>query len=353
MRVFVYEYAALLGPQAAPSIQAEGRAMLAAVVADFARIGEVRVITLLHDRIGEALGDECLRVPPEREAEAFRAVAARADFTLVIAPETGGVLAERSRWVLAAGGRLLGSTPEAIELAADKLAMSDPTRSPLSRTSGERGVAVARPQTCARPLIPRAERAGDTALASMTFPLICKPRDGAGSQATFLVPSRSELAPILARAQAEVPDAEFILQPFIAGMAVSAAFIIGDDWRMGLPPCRQRLSDDGRFHYLGGECPLSDDLAARAQRLAASAMGMVPGLRGYIGVDLVLGDAADGSRDHVIEINPRLTTSYIGLRALAGGNLADVMLAAATGHAPPDMTWKSGRVRFIAAGAVS
>lgn len=360
--------------------------MLAAVVEDFARIDDSRIVTLLHERVGDPLGDECLRVSPEREAETFRAVAARADFTLVIAPETGGVLAERSRWVLAAGGRLLGSTPEAIELTADKLAMSDPTRFPVFPWSpevrwheggapctrdlsaiargpvpphpgplppefrGERGMDLNRPQVCARPFVPQAERAGDAEVASLTFPLVCKPRDGAGSQATFLVRSRCELESILAQARSELPDAEFLLQPFMAGMAASVAFIIGDGWRMALPPCRQLLSDDGRFHYLGGELPLPDDLAARASMLGAWAVNLVPGLRGYVGVDLVLGDADDGSHDHVIEINPRLTTSYIGLRELARGNLAAAMLAAAMGRTMPDMHWKPGRVRFRAAG---
>ena len=45
----------------------------------------------------------------------------------------------------------------------------------------------------------------------------------------------------------------------------------------------------------------------------------------------MLGDAADGSRDYAIEINPRLTTSYVGLRALAEFNIAEAMLRAATG----------------------
>jgi hypothetical protein len=48
-------------------------------------------------------------------------------------------------------------------------------------------------------------------------------------------------------------------------------------------------------------------------------------------VDLVLGDAADGSRDFAIEINPRLTTSYLGLRALARGSLAAALLRAVRG----------------------
>ena len=54
-------------------------------------------------------------------------------------------------------------------------------------------------------------------------------------------------------------------------------------------------------------------------------------LRGYVGVDLVLGPAEDGSRDVVLEVNPRLTTSYVGLSCLAKGNLAAEMLAAAEG----------------------
>ena len=33
------------------------------------------------------------------------------------------------------------------------------------------------------------------------------------------------------------------------------------------------------------------------------------------------------SGDRVIEINPRLTTSYVGLRALARFNLAEALLA--------------------------
>ena len=55
---------------------------------------------------------------------------------------------------------------------------------------------------------------------------------------------------------------------------------------------------------------------------------------GYLGVDLVLGEAADGSDDVVIEINPRLTTSYVGLRALARENLAAAMLDVASGRTP-------------------
>ena len=90
-----------------------------------------------------------------------------------------------------------------------------------------------------------------------------------------------------------------------------------------------------------------------AVNLGTRAIECVPGLKGYVGVDLVLGDAADGSQDFAIEINPRLTTSYVGLRAIAEFNIAEAMLQIARGEAPPKMRWKAVRVRFEPDGMVA
>jgi predicted ATP-grasp superfamily ATP-dependent carboligase len=74
-------------------------------------------------------------------------------------------------------------------------------------------------------------------------------------------------------------------------------------------------------------------------------------LQGYVGVDLVLGAAEDASGDHAIEINPRLTTSYIGLRRLSRNNLARAWLDVLRGG---DVTvmWENGMVEFEADGRV-
>jgi predicted ATP-grasp superfamily ATP-dependent carboligase len=143
-----------------------------------------------------------------------------------------------------------------------------------------------------------------------------------------------------------------ILQEFVAGQPVSVAFLCGPAGNVPLLPASQLLSDDGRFKYLGGELPIPPPLADRALRLAKQAIGCVPGLLGYVGVDLVLGEADDGSRDFAIEINPRITTSYVGLRALAESSIAGAMLKVAAGEAPPELRWKPGRVRFTAGGSV-
>ena len=82
---------------------------------------------------------------------------------------------------------------------------------------------------------------------------------------------------------------------------------------------------------------MAADLDRRARRLAASVLDCLPDALGYLGIDLVLGAEPLGSNefgenDYVIEVNPRLTTSYVGLRALARVNLAEALLAVAEGR---------------------
>ena len=56
---------------------------------------------------------------------------------------------------------------------------------------------------------------------------------------------------------------------------------------------------------------------------------MPPTARGCVGVDLILGDLP--SDECGIEINPRLTTPYVGLREMIHGNLAARLFDLETG----------------------
>jgi predicted ATP-grasp superfamily ATP-dependent carboligase len=336
VRVFIYEYTCSVadkGRAQTESLRVEGLAMLSAILDDFVRVPGVEAVTLLDEGCaGRLAANLPRRTHTGEERSPFLELACWADYSLIIAPECEGLLETRCRWVLEDGGQLLGPGPEAVRLAGDKLALGVHLR--------QHGV----PTPAAFP-----HAAG---AAAVTFPLVVKPRHGAGSLATFLVRTPGELPSCLARARAECPADEILLQEFAPGRPVSVAFLIGPRQRVPLVPAEQLLSNDGRFHYLGGRLPLAADLAERAVSLAARALAAVPGLNGYVGVDLVLGDAADGRVDQVIEINPRLTTSYVGLRALARFNLAEAMLQAARGNEIPKLLWHPGTVGFRADGSL-
>jgi predicted ATP-grasp superfamily ATP-dependent carboligase len=332
MLILVHEF--LTGTPAAPgtpgSLLTEGEAMRSAVAVDLAAVPGVRVATTCG--AGQAApplpGVETVPIADAAsEAAVLERFAREADWVLLIAPEFDGLLAERCRRVEAAGGRLLGPSSGAVELTADKWR--------LGRHLAERGVptppgVLVRDGQPAEPVL-------------FGFPAVLKPRDGAGSQATFRLDSPDDLPPAWVQAQAEGLSGDALIQPLIPGRAASVAFLCGPGVTAPLLPATQDLSADGRFRYLGGVLPLPPPIAERAVRLAAAALATVPGLRGYVGVDLVLAETAAG--DAVIEINPRLTTSYVGLRAASAVNLAGAMLAAA-GGTMPDLSWRAGTVRF-------
>jgi predicted ATP-grasp superfamily ATP-dependent carboligase len=320
MKVFVYEYCCCQPANAgtaALALRGEGFAMLSALMADLAPLPDVESVALLAEDFPR-VGFPCQRVTPAAEKVTFRRLAAKADWTIVIAPESDGILEERRGWTTDAGGRLLGPSIEAVRLTADKYALN----------------AVFWAHRVPTPLTWRP-------IGRDLLPAVIKPRFGAGSTSTYRVDSVEEVE----RIKEAEPDVDFIGQQWIDGIPASVAVLISPRSRVPLMPAEQTLSSDGRFHYLGGRVPLPAPLANRARRLALRAVKAVPGLFGYVGVDLVLGQ----KRGYVIEINPRLTTSYVGLRRMASVNLAAAMLRLAEGKLIR-LKWNDGHVRWTADG---
>jgi hypothetical protein len=350
MRILVHEHVTgggLAGAPLTPSLKREGWAMLRSIVEDFSRVNEVEsvVATLdarLEGRLGGIESDRAEAVPVgEGETEStLRRLAGSCDAMLVIAPELDGVLLERTLWSERHSPRILGSSSAAVALAGDKLALAG------------RLAALGVPTV---PLVSLdLHDAPDRSFTSELFPAVLKPRHGAGSQWTYLVEEPGELPETLAAAKREGAPREMVIGPQAKGIAASASFLCGPGEPVPLLAGAQMLSTDGRFRYLGGRLPLPADLSARAISLAARAVAAVPGVRGFAGVDLVLEAVpAQGSppRDTVIEINPRLTTSYVGLRVLARRNLAELWLAAVSGVDGRSPEWYGDGVGFFPDGS--
>ncbi|HEY2253573.1 MAG TPA: ATP-grasp domain-containing protein [Planctomycetaceae bacterium] len=360
MRIFVSEFVCGGGwprqDAIAGSLAVEGRAMLNAVIEDLSQISDVKVVTTWDSRAGpkpyrnartitiaEPVGmfvafSRALRTSrrPQALIDWFEELSAKCDATLLIAPETDDVLGNLSRRIELDGRTLLSSSSAAVRLCADKLLLASHFESAGIRTIPTHSLEW--------------QYASQLAASKhcLHFPLVVKPRDGAGSQNTYLVRSWSEFEWLRASLGTYVKPRMSVWQPYVAGRAVSVALMIpatGDEAEV-FPVAEQSLSDDGRFFYKGGRIPARGVDQASIQAAALAACRRVPGLCGYVGVDLII-PADEQSAPVVVEINPRLTTSYLGYRALAVSNLAERMLPS---QAQRPIEWRAGVVEFDAAG---
>jgi len=336
VNVFVYEHLTGGGcfsgsPPTVPSgsLLAEGRAMVEAVAIDFARAG-CEIVTQWDARL-QSCGIDLDQVSPvmvdsaTAEKSAFERLAAEADWTIAIAPEIDDSLFRRVQLVEDVGGRLLGPGLEAVRRASDKwqtyqALVVNGVQTPDTWLIGDNG---------------------DLKIEAHDR-VVLKPRWGAGSVGVRLY------GPKIPRPS----SGGLVGQPFCEGTPASVAFLLGPGICQPLTPCRQRLSRDGRFQYGGGCMPLAPALQLRAAELGQAAIDAVIGAaRGYVGIDLILGDNADGSDDYVIEVNPRLTTSYVGLRKACMINLARAMIDVANGK-PATLRFDDKPLQFDTNGKV-
>ena len=303
MRIFVYEHitgGGLLDQALPASLAQEGDMMLHALLRDLGDISGVELVTTRDPRL-PALGFPVSAYTPLSAADTERILEScmdTADAVWPIAPESGGVLERISRSVLKHGGRLLGSHPDAVLLTASKLA--------TSRHLTQAGIAVVQTYTA------------DTTLHDTSGSWVVKPDDGAGCSNTRLFHNLSE-----ARQWLQASQGNYVLQPFITGKALSLCILCRDGTAELLSCNIQRVDvQDGQFHFHGSVVNALTDADGAFAELARRVAESIPGLWGYVGIDLV----QSGSQRVVMEVNPRLTTSYAGLHEALGCNTAALVL---------------------------
>ncbi|MDD1681674.1 MAG: ATP-grasp domain-containing protein [Methanoregula sp.] len=155
------------------------------------------------------------------------------------------------------------------------------------------------------------------------------------------------------------PGAGEFAERYIEGEHLSVSLvanrIIGDacQYFTGNPPVvlavnRQliRIDSDGSFHYLGGETPVHPP---REPEIIATAKKVIEvlGCQGYCGVDMVVAD-----KIYVIEVNPRITTSLVGIAACMKEEIAEILVTASKGKGPASVNL-TGTVRFDKDGKVT
>jgi tyramine---L-glutamate ligase len=280
--------------------------MRRAIARDFAALngGKARVIMTLDARFADDPGPWTVaRIGPGQHPHRVLGLAREADLTVLVAPETMGLLEDMTRSIQQAGARHLGSSLEAVALTRDK------TR--LAGWLTARGIGT---PPCRR-VSPSNGLPSDA-----PYPAVLKPNDGAGTIDTYLVEAPDSL-PLPARHMGEA-----IMQPYLSGQPMSASYLVdgeGRAWLLGIG--EQRIAfQDGGFQYRGGQLPSAKQVDDNPLRRAVES---VPGLQGFVGVDFIWDERRQQTT--VLEINPRPTTSFVGLaRMLPPGRLASAWIGA-------------------------
>ncbi len=317
MKILVFEYicgGGLAGQALPESLLAEGSMMLQALVDDLKSLAHLDLLLPLDQRCKDLSlpanaqiitighGSNALSLLP--------GLIAGCDAVWLIAPETDGLLAAIAGMVITQGKILLSPPPQAVALCADKLATFQVLES--------RQIPVAETRLLTASTQP------------FSCPCVIKPQDGIGCQGGMVAANSKEFQ--LAVASLE-PNIKYITQPFYTGQAVSLSCLFrrGQGW---LLCCNQQQIEIVNSRFSLRACLVNIESMYRdfyrnlVERIAIA----IPDLWGYIGIDII--ETADGG-PLVLEINPRLTTSYAGIRQATGINVAEQVLALL--HSEPDL----------------
>jgi predicted ATP-grasp superfamily ATP-dependent carboligase len=320
MKVLVFEYitgGGLSEVSVPPGLAREGRLMRRALLEDLLLADDALELVCLHDdRHPPDLADRRLRWVAVDRAQAYqdtwRERMMRCDAVWPIAPESDGVLETLCAEVEASGRTLLNCPARAVRLAASKRATAERLRA--------HGVTSV--ETLTRAEYRERTRAGGVPWEGCT--VVIKPDDGVGCEGARIVSAREACSGEEASAT--------VVQPLLEGDAFSLSALFADGRAGLLAVNRQRIARRAdRFAFSGCRVNALADVDGRWQALSDAIAAAVPELWGYAGVDGIL--TAQGPC--ILEINPRLTTSYVGLRQATGVNPAACVLELARTGALP------------------
>jgi predicted ATP-grasp superfamily ATP-dependent carboligase len=278
MKILIAEYAVATGMPG--TYQVEGRAMLSTLARSFERLGHKVIYPMAVDA---AIGaGEGFYINGEEDFEDLLEYL-EATAGLLIAPDE---LLPGFLEILEEGNTInLGCSPEAARLSADKLA--------CTRRLEEEGV----------PVVEIADPEDDG-------PFVLKPRFGCGSERMELVD--------------ELPEnlGDRIATKYHQGEALSVSLIASGDRVLPITINKQLVSVEAGFEYQGGIVPYRSDREEEILQVAKM-VAKALNLSGYAGIDLVVGDLP-----RVVDVNPRPTTSIVGIAKVMREELADLILRA-------------------------
>ncbi len=321
MKIFVFEYISGGGmsDQVLPeSLIREGELMLQALTKDLSTQFGVELYITRDYRLSEHFflqfnNVNLIQVAKDSDIKSiFTDLCHYCDAVWPIAPESGGILAELCEIVSDSNTLLLNTDAVAVEITGNKLStfnyLSD-NQIPAILTSTLSDYLWQPNDTC-----------------------VIKPIDGVGCENSFIVSNIAEYEQVTTNV---VNTGDYIIQPYVEGRPISLSCLFKQR-RAWLICCNEQQINIERQQFSLTACIVNCATEQKPifNEMIEAIADAIPNLWGYVGIDLI----ATSTGPKVLEINPRLTTSYVGIKEALGFNLAENVLQLINGEPDIKMT---------------
>jgi predicted ATP-grasp superfamily ATP-dependent carboligase len=318
MKIFVFEYISGGGmnDQVLPEgLIREGEMMLQALTEDLSTQFGVELYITRDYRLSEYFFSQfnninVIQVAKDSDIESiYTDLCHQCDAVWPIAPESDGILTELCEIAAASNTLLLNTAAAAVEITGNKLT----TFSYLSKKRI--------PVVLTKILSDYQWQAADTC--------VIKPIDGVGCENSFIVSNKAEYGRVTANIE---NTSDYIIQSYVKGLPISLSCLFKQG-RAWLICCNEQLIDidQQQFSLTGCIVNIGTEQRQVFNEIIGAIADALYGLWGYVGIDLII----TSTGPIVLEINPRLTTSYVGIKAALGVNIAENVLQLIDGE--PDI----------------
>ncbi|GAW84831.1 conserved hypothetical protein [Bathymodiolus platifrons methanotrophic gill symbiont] len=310
MRLLVFEFitgGGFINQPLPQSLLQEGHLMRNALLDDLCSITDLELLVLQDERLilieqSPMTNLQYLIIAQEIDLHVFLS-ARQTDYDAVwlIAPETEGILVQWCQFFSQQGKYLYTSSQQAVTICQDKLATSEKL------------------QTAGIACVP--SHLYDLSLLEFATSWVIKANDSVGCDQVYLIESEQDWKNVLPGLQAEKT---YIIQPYITGQTLSLSCLFNQGKAYYIC-CNQQHTYIEQQQFVLSACTVNiqDKNIQIYHALCQQIADAIPQLFGYVGIDFIETEAGENL---ILEINPRLTTSYAGIKAALGLNLAELVI---------------------------
>ena len=323
LNLLIFEYAMAMGLEN-PIITVEGQYMLEGLLSDLNSTGADFLISKYSKLNTTTESRNCNSIVIDEEVSSWLDEnISEYDTCFPVAPEEDLILYGLTKMMEDNGVKIIGSSSDAVLICSDKFRTYEILKNDFPLVKSEK-VYFSNLKNYKNIFNNRNKK------------MLVKPADGVSCSGVRVVQSYADFIKAAANIKRMTRLPFLLLQDYLEGRSTSVSIL--STGKKALPMSLNlqdiKLNQD-KLVYTGGKVPYEHRLSDEAKDISKKAVESISGLKGYVGVDLLLDEANDTV--HILEINPRLTTSYVALRRLSNFNLGESIINAVNGSLPSEI----------------